>query len=390
MTSTTRSRRDAPTAAAATCSSSHQPLWRIEKSNWPKVHELLVQFNRRPVVSVEGPGAAASLAAPKVEAVFAGHTHAFTQDPVRDGIAYDVVGPTGAQVDQDALTGQMQHYTLVKVDAAGPHVALVEPGSVHAESFITAGDRAIAEKIAQFDNDTIGIQGTLDQPAGHDVGNRDQNSFLLTLALSNPLDVPLDVSIRLASTKFLTTCAQQDNVNPYTDNYDSPWELYVPYATQHLGVHEKVAYSCAMFCAAQTGEVPPPQIEFVVSFIDSKGRSVPTLLKRRLPLIPSAGVTVRDKPPTREDWANGTSAGMYAWIPSAYDEPVASPDLQLCRRRSESAHSDSRCGPAFQLLPQLLEARRPAVRRGGDRLCAVGEFVGRVGPADRGRALRFG
>jgi len=318
-----------PTRAAHVFVIIHKPAWHYEKSSWNKVHELLVEFNRRPIVTVEGPAAVALSAAPHVDAVFAGHVHAFTQDPAKDGIAYYILGPTGGQIDQDASTGEMQHYTLVKVDAAGPHIALVQPGSVHADDFITARDRAIAEQISQIGNDTIGIQGILEQPVGRDVGSKDQNSHLLTLTLRNPLDVPLDIAIRLASTKFLTDATARDAANTYTDNFDSPWELYSPYVAQHLEPHQSLLYSCAMFCRAQPSEVAPPQIEFNVSFTDAKGRSVPTLLKRRLPLITSARVTVHDKSPAETDWADASVGNTFAWTPSAYDPPLPSPEFDL-------------------------------------------------------------
>jgi len=310
----------------------HKPLWRYAKSNWPKVHELLVDFNRRPLVTVEGAGPPSAKAGPKVDAVFAGHVHAYTQDPVLDRIAYYTLSVTGGAIDQDRTTGQMQSYLLVKVDAGGPHLGLIEPGSIHKDDFITAPDRAVLEQIARLDERSIGVEGLLEQPVGKAVGNKDQNSHLLSLVLNNPLDVPLDVAMRMASTANLSTANQKDTANPFTNNYDSPWQLYSPYATQHLKPKEQITYSMAMFCPAQSGEVAPPQLEFVVTWRDSKGRSVPTLLKRRLPLIPSAALPIRPAAPQGADdaaWDGAVRAGTYAYIPSPYEKPEMSPDLSF-------------------------------------------------------------
>lgn len=317
----------------------HKPMWRSPKSNWNKVHELLVDFNRRPLVAIEGPGQTGGrTTGPRVEAVFAGHLHTFTQEPSRDGIAYYVLSVTGGAIDQDRFAGQLQSYLMVKVDAptrpaprdAGTvHIALVEPGGIHPDDFVTAADRAIAEKIYQLNESLIGIEGKLDQPVAKESGSKDQDAHLLKMVLTNPLDVPLDVAVRLASMKNLITPTQRDNANPQTDNYDSPWELYVPYQTKRLQPGEHVAYSMALYCPAQGAEVPPPQVEFVLSYTDSKGRTVPTVLKRRIPLVPSLALPLLKAPPTEADWDDAPRGGTYAFVPNVYDTRDLSPEFWL-------------------------------------------------------------
>ncbi|MEI8194558.1 MAG: hypothetical protein WCI73_01475, partial [Phycisphaerae bacterium] len=163
----------------------------------------------------------------RVEAVFAGHLHSYTKDPPRDGIGYYVLSVTGGQIDQDAAAGQLQSYMLVKVDAQGPHLALLEPFANQPEDYVIAADRAVLEQIYNIKENAIGVEGLLEQPVGKAAGSREiggggGKSPPLTLLLNNPLNVPLDVSIRMASVKNLVTATQRDAANSYTDNYDSP------------------------------------------------------------------------------------------------------------------------------------------------------------------------
>ena len=120
----------------------HRPLWRQETtgSNWQRVHDLLVAFNRRPVVTLEGPdsGGIAEARAPKVVGVFAGAERAYSMEPVQDGIHYYVLGPTAARCREgEDSTEALRHLTLVKFDrgdeggaggGGGMHLAIVELG----------------------------------------------------------------------------------------------------------------------------------------------------------------------------------------------------------------------------------------------------------------------
>ncbi|MEI8194557.1 MAG: hypothetical protein WCI73_01470 [Phycisphaerae bacterium] len=110
----------------------------------------------------------------------------------------------------------------------------------------------------------------------------------------------------------------------------------------------------SLYCPAQNSEVAPPQVEFVVRYTDSKGRSVPTVLKRRVGLIPNVEVPVLKAAPNDKDWnpppapatrpalspaallnmmAGGPAvpvhASTYAQVPSPYDLPVASPEFWM-------------------------------------------------------------
>ena len=90
------------------------------------MHDVLVEFNRRPIVSVEGVGgnSGAEARGPRVMAVFAGHERAYSQEPVRDGIHYYVLGPTGAAPRRgEDSAAALRHIMLVKFDSPDAAVA---------------------------------------------------------------------------------------------------------------------------------------------------------------------------------------------------------------------------------------------------------------------------
>ncbi len=111
----------------------HRPLWRMQGGaeagggNWDRVHRMLVDFNRRPIVSVEGSGAISE--GPRVAGVWAGDARAYSKEPTRDGIRYTVVGATAARIEQDASVA-IRHFTLLKLDDAegGVHPVIVKLG----------------------------------------------------------------------------------------------------------------------------------------------------------------------------------------------------------------------------------------------------------------------
>jgi hypothetical protein len=313
----------------------HKPVWRFPKANWDRVHALLTDFNRRPVVAIEGAqdggggnGGGGTRAA-RVEAVFAGHLHTYIKDPPRDGIGYYVLSVTGGMIDQDRAAGQLQSYLLVKVDAQGPHLALLEPFANEPDDFVLAADRAVLDQIAALDERQLNVVGTLDQPDGRPAGSRDPHVKPLTLVLNNPLKVPLEVSLRMASARNLITAAQREAANAATDNFDSPWELSTPIQSVTLAPGTKSSYPMSMFCLAQPSEVSPPQVEFVVSWKDSKGRVIPTVLKRRVALVPDADIALLKGPPKDKDWETAPVGRTFAFVPSPYDTDAPAPQIQF-------------------------------------------------------------
>ena len=144
----------------------HRPLWRLEgKGNWGRVQRMLVEFNRRPIVSVEGGDAVKN--GPRVVGVWAGEARAYSQEPVREGIRYTVVGATAARIDQDAAVA-VRHFSVVKFDEEGVHPALVllgggdGAGAIVGEDFVTARERGVMDAIAGLSNEALGVEGAVD------------------------------------------------------------------------------------------------------------------------------------------------------------------------------------------------------------------------------------
>ena len=158
---------------------------------------------------------------------------------------------------------------------------------------------------------------------GKEIGVQDQDGSL-RLLLNNPLSVPLDVSIRLASTRNLTTETLRENANPYVESFDSPWQLYVPYLARHLEPGAAEKFKMSLYCQAESSEVAPPQVEFVVHWTDPRGRVHEVLLKRHVPVIPRVEVPTQ---PGKiaiagdDDWPDAASGGTYAWT-IVGDEPA--------------------------------------------------------------------
>jgi hypothetical protein len=205
----------------------------------------------------------------------------------------------------------------------------VRLGNVLPRDFVTPRDQRILTQIAALDESAMGIEGVLPQPVGQVVGVKDADKGALSQVMSNPLEVPIDVAFRMAGTRNLVTQAARDSANPYTDNYDSPWELFVPYGTVHLDAGETKKYRMALYCDPQGQEVAPPQVEFVVSYLDAKGRTVPTVLKRRVPLVPELTVPVIGGALTAASWDEAVRGGTYSWVANANDKAQPAPDFEM-------------------------------------------------------------
>jgi hypothetical protein len=298
----------------------HRPLWRDPGSNWKAVARLLNDFNHRPLVVVEGLDRAAPLTPPHVDAVFAGRDNAYSEQRSADGIDCITLGPTGAPPDGTPLTGRATSMVLFHADATNVAITVITPDHLYPSDMVTAADRAVIDSIYNLTPDQLGIRGTLEQPLNHPVGSADENGPL-TLVLKNPLDVPLDVAIRLAALQDLTTPSQRDAANPYADNFDSAWQLHVPYADRHLPPHSAIAYHMAISAAAQTDPIAPPQVEFVINWRDSRGRSVPIVLKRRVPVLPTFAL-----PTATENWAHAVLSDLFLWDPADHPDPHPNPE----------------------------------------------------------------
>ncbi len=267
----------------------HRPLWREEKAggNWQKVHDLLVEFNRRPIASFEdglsarGGGAGGGIMArgPRVLAVFAGSRQAYDQEPTRDGIRYHVLGPTAAAPRPgESAAEALRHFTLVKLDAAGEmHTALVRLGGsdeaqmILPDDVVTAPERAILDAIAAWNDATLGIDGIIDERGESPAGKR------LTFHAANPLPEALDIQLRLAPGNWEFTAA--------------PFQRHLT-AAGTSGARASSEFGLRRIRAGSDR----PVVEAVIRWPDARGRVHEIVLPRPLAVAPSVDLPVSDKP----------------------------------------------------------------------------------------------
>ena len=98
----------------------HAPLWAYGNySNWMKdVHPLLDRY--------------------PVRAVFGGHWHIYQRSGIIDGIRYYVTGGAGGmQALHDESGGEFFHYMYITIRDSTVSYAVIQPGSVHPDSFVT-------------------------------------------------------------------------------------------------------------------------------------------------------------------------------------------------------------------------------------------------------------
>ena len=297
----------------------HKPLWAYKNSGWDDVEKMLVEFNQRNTTAKTGAA---------VRSVLAGHFHGYARDADRQGIAYYIMGVTGGGIDQDRLAGHLHHYMLLRVDAEGVHPAVVEVGNVLPDTFVMATDRKRLYDLSTISEAQMGIIGTLPQPRGQASGVKTTQESNLKLVLSNPLDVPLDIQVRLAARANLITATQRDNANQYTDNYDSPWVLSTSFASFRLGPKETKEEPLALYCPPQPQDVMPPQVELVIRYTDTQGRTVPVVVKRRVPLVPQMTVTAV-KTVTADTWDDAAESNTFAQVASVYDKVEPSPTFKV-------------------------------------------------------------
>ncbi len=259
----------------------HRPLWRIQDGgNWARVHGMLVDFNRRPIVSVEG-GAVSE--GPRVAGVWAGNAREYCKEATRDGIRYTVVGATAARIEQDASVA-VRHFTMLKLDdvgggEGGVHPALVTLGgegeAIIADDVVTEREREILDGIAGLPNEVMGVEGAVDFSRVSSADTRPAadasvKKEALTMVVGNPLDVALDVQIRLASAANLGTATARENANAFVENFDAPWEMDIPHQIRHLAPGVKERWPMGLTWGGKVGAASPAQVEFVVRWSDQR------------------------------------------------------------------------------------------------------------------------
>ena len=269
----------------------HRPLWRYRNVGWfERVHPKLVEAG--------------------VDAVVAGHFHALHRDDDRDGIQYHLLGVCGGAIDQHPLTGQFNHLTLLDLGPGDDiHIRHLPSGVVLPDDFVTRQDQDRAYRLKSGRVATL--SGTLADPRHGPMRGE------VTLRLRNPIDVPIEVSVRPASAPepwlvpghaFIARTAH-DIANPSTTDLDSPFTL-TPAGEIVIEPGASAEVPLTFTSPGADGPPPPPEVRVTVEYEDSQGRRVPIVLPRRVAVD-------RDD----QDPADGDPAWpISAWTHSVYEE----------------------------------------------------------------------
>jgi predicted phosphodiesterase len=75
-----------------------------------------------------------------VDYVFSGHHHQYTAEE-RDGVHYVMIGSSGGHIGDNPYRGEYYHYAWLTVDSDGLHLAVMTPGSIRTEDWLTLSDR---------------------------------------------------------------------------------------------------------------------------------------------------------------------------------------------------------------------------------------------------------
>lgn len=287
----------------------HRPAWRYRASNFmDEVHPRLV--------------------AAGADAVIAGHFHSMQYDGETDGIEYHIVGTCGGMIDQHPLAGQMQHLTFINVSASGEVAIHHRPvGHTLPHDWIVAEDQRRAFDLKR--SREIGRFTPLPQPVGRAVDGQTR------LLVRNPIDRPVTFTAHLVDEVPGPMHVEGESFVSLTER-----DIFTPHNTHAATTFQQVAESVPMTinpgddgevvvslrAPASDRMVPPPEIHVIAAFEDSKGRTTPVTLRRRVPLIHSIALP------------EGAMAGPFlcwAWDASVYDTDEASPHFRLSRTAND-------------------------------------------------------
>jgi hypothetical protein len=287
----------------------HRPAWRYGASNFmDEVHPRLV--------------------AAGADAVIAGHFHALQYDGETDGIEYHIVGTCGGMIDQHPLAGQMQHLTFINITASGDVALHHRPvGHTLPYDWILAEDQERSFNLKRSRG--IGRFTPLPQPTGRSVEG------VTRLRVRNPIDRPVTFRAELVNATPGPRTVEGESFVSWTER-----DIFSPHNTHSATSFRQAAASepitiepgedgeliVSLRAPAADGMVPPPEIHVIASFTDSRGRTVPVTLRRRVPLIGSVSLSA------------GTMAGPFlcwAWDASVYDTDEASPHFRLSRTAND-------------------------------------------------------
>ncbi|MGI9014372.1 MAG: metallophosphoesterase family protein [Phycisphaerales bacterium] len=303
----------------------HRPLWRNSRSNWDRdIHPLCVEHG--------------------VDAVVAGHFHSLQRDPDRDGIEYHILGTCGGMIDQLPLAGQLQHLTFMHVDANGSLRTFHQPvGMTLPDDFVVREDQ---DRVFRLKTDTrvFTISDLKREPVAGEV------SETLTLTFRNPIDVPIDVSVQLIDhvpgpelwqDSLWVSTVGRDRFNPHVTDTETPFTMHRESddesrdgADAPLRIEPNATATMHVTLTSPQIALPrnPPELHARATFTDSKGRSVPVILRARVPM--QREILLRD---VEMATADSDASPLLQWWPacawtfSVYETLEANPTLALSR-----------------------------------------------------------
>jgi hypothetical protein len=266
----------------------HRALWQDRESAWKRAHDLLVDFNEHPIVTVEGAGGAGGgeLRGPRVVAVLAGvganGGGEYAMEPGVDGIGYFVLGPAGGEergrVEIHGPAGRGvalltleegdKPLTLARVALRGEAgMATLQPGDV-----VTAADRARSEAVRAWGDAAAGVDGALEGPQG-----------VVRVHVANTLEVPVEVRVRVRESEGHKEGSLAASLGGAGWS-DSAWVAATAVPVTRVGPGAKGAVEVALSHAGGMANVEGPVVEIVVGWQDSRGRRWEAVLPRRVPL----------------------------------------------------------------------------------------------------------
>ena len=285
----------------------HRPAWRYRKSNFMKdIHPRLV--------------------AAGVKAVIAGHYHSMQRDNDIDGIQYHILAVCGAMIDQSPLTGQINHLTYLTVRSDGSFNIYHSPvGHTLPDDWIAAEDqqRAFRLKSRAADQFTALPQPITAPSAG-----------TVWVTIRNPIDVPVTFTASLVTEfpepepvagEFFVSETERDIFSPYNTDADTPFRRTSAPTRMILGPGDETQLSMGLAADPQGRMIPPPEIHLRAVFTDSKGRLVPVVIRRRVPLQMDV------------DTSAGEVGGLltWAWRTSVYDNDEPGATFALSRNGND-------------------------------------------------------
>jgi calcineurin-like phosphoesterase family protein len=266
----------------------HVPLFDRERGNWDEIHEMLVETGI-------------------ARAVIAGHVHAFQRFPDRDGIAYWTLGGTGGVVMSSPLLGGLQHWAMLTVDGDEWDLEIKRVGGDWIPNDdVLSEDVELAGRFRWMRPWETGPLGPLPHALRQEIEDAP-----LSLIVTNPLDDrPVSVEIVLEA-----------------DRGDQ-WVMEPRVVTRSLapGASEEISvlFSRPRDNAPMDVE---PELDFIFTFEDSRGRRCPATVQRRLPWLMHHRILAQRMAERRVDgfqgpldgWEGGLIAGLPTWNTASWE-----------------------------------------------------------------------